>query len=261
MLLVNPMINSAQFDDHDYSESAKVMAMTLTIEYENIIYSAGTTDQIANFGKNNTENYDQTESELTPTDLTNSLLSNVSVRNISGQANTITENLRSSISDTTIQSTSLARRVEDSDAVTGNLSRIFSNSQKSLNGSILNNRLLQSRLAAGSGQYNFPETSTAYTDIASRRSLVTNSLLNESNNISSNGENVSSVNVKNSNNTGISANGVLPTVYTSVDQNTSEITVNPVMPDGLTPAEQQLFKNSFPPLPSTDNRVSKPPYI
>lgn len=262
MLLVNPMINSAQFDDHDYSESAKVMALTLTIEYENIIYSAGTTDQIANFGKNNTENYDQTESELTPADLTRGPLSNVSVRNVGGQANDIVENNRSSIPDTAIQSTTPTRQLQDSDSVTGNLSKIFSNSQTALNGSsILNNSSQRSRLTIGSGQYSFPEASTSYSDAASRLGLATTSLLNESNNISSNGENVSSINVTNSNNTGISVNGVLPAVYTSVEQNTAEITVNPVIPNGLSPAERQLFVNSFPPLPSTDSRVSKPPYV
>jgi len=262
MLLVNPMINSAQFDDHDYSESAKVMALTLTIEYENIIYSAGTTDQIANFGKNNTENYDQTENELTPADLSRGPLSNVSVRNVGGQANGIVENSRSSIPDTAIQSTTPTRQLQDSDSVTGNLSRIFSNSQTSSSGSsILNNSSLRSRLTIGSGQYSFPEASTSYSNTASRLGLASTSLLNESNNISSNGENVSSINVTNSNNTGISVNGVLPAVYTSVEQNTAELTVNPVIPDGLSPAEQQLFVNSFPPLPSTDSRASKPPYV
>ena len=64
MLLVNPVISSAAFDDHDYSESAKTMSLRLSIEYENIIYSTGTTNQISNFGENNTTQYDQSYSSL-----------------------------------------------------------------------------------------------------------------------------------------------------------------------------------------------------
>ena len=64
MTLVNPVINSAAFDDHDYSEGAKIMETTFTVEYENIIYSTGGTDQIPNFGRNNPEHYDQNTSPL-----------------------------------------------------------------------------------------------------------------------------------------------------------------------------------------------------
>ena len=64
MTLVNPIINSAAFDDHDYSEGAKILETTFTVEYENIIYSTGGTSEIANFGKNNPEFYDLNESPL-----------------------------------------------------------------------------------------------------------------------------------------------------------------------------------------------------
>ena len=64
MTLVNPIINSAAFDDHNYSEGAKIMETTFNVEYENIIYSTGGTDQISNFGKNNPEHYDLNASPL-----------------------------------------------------------------------------------------------------------------------------------------------------------------------------------------------------
>lgn len=64
MTLVNPVINSAAFDDHDYKDGAKIMETTFTVEYENIIYSTGGTDQIPNFGRNNPEHYDQNISPL-----------------------------------------------------------------------------------------------------------------------------------------------------------------------------------------------------
>lgn len=63
--LVNPIISKAAFDDHDYSEGSKTLAVNFDIEYEGIQYEAVSTDGgVAAFGKDNQTYYDQTEGNL-----------------------------------------------------------------------------------------------------------------------------------------------------------------------------------------------------
>lgn len=258
MLLVNPVINSAQFDDHDYSESAKVMGLTLTIEYENIIYSAGTTDQIANFGKNNTENYDQTEMPLVGEDLSSRVLSNVSIR--SGPASEAFDNGITSIPDAAIERRAPGLQAIVRDSVSGNVERSFRNTITPLTNDnyLLNTNLSQAANNTTSGRHSFPESNA----LTFNRNAVTTSLFGRSENISSNGTNISTRSVQNNNNTDITENpGLLPTTYSSTEQSIGEIIINPKVPNNLTPAERQLFDNSYPPLSSTDARVSKPPYV
>lgn len=67
MTLINPVIVSAAFDNHDYSESSKVMSLDLTIEYEGIVYDNNNSiseSPINNFGIDNDANYDQNPSPL-----------------------------------------------------------------------------------------------------------------------------------------------------------------------------------------------------
>ena len=269
MLLVNPVINSAQFDDHDYSESAKTMTMTLTVEYENIIYSAGTTDQIANFGANNTENYDQNASLLDAIDLSRNG-SNFGLR-------TGVTNRQTSVPDTLIEARSLtvdqiiARQV---DSVTGNVSKSNRNSTDVINVEQYN-RVKQDIVTVAQtqrSQYLFPDVgeiqrndivsqAIADSELARRLNNVNSGIVNSSNNIVSNGGNISSNFVSNNNNTGINTGVSIPRSNTATSQDTAELIVNPVIPSDLTPAERQLFIRSYPPLSSTDRRASQPPYV
>lgn len=266
MLLVNPIINSAQFDDHDYSESAKTLSLTLTIEYENIIYSAGTTDQIANFGKNNAENYDQNDSLLKATDLSRPLVNNGS---ITGQIST---------PDTAIETTALtveqiaARQV---DTVTGNVSK----SNRDSTGNITDdqyNRLRENVVVVAQAQksrYSFPDVREISRDNRNYNSAINNTLerridivdsgiVSRNNNVFSNGGNISSVFVNNNNNTGINTEVSNSNTYTAATLDSPELVVNPKMPAFVrTPVEIAAFKAQFPPLSSTDPRASHPPYV
>lgn len=249
MLLVNPVINSAKFDDHEYSDNAKVMSLTLTIEYENIIYSAGTTDQISNFGKDN-NSYDQNDSTIESINL-NSRTSNVSLRQNSGLANDVLENGQNSVPDTVVSAlqtnnSSDSTNAIDPDAVTGNLSKSFS-ADSAVDYQTSKSAIQNSRDSGN--QYVFPDASDVdITELSTLDQLRQQSLRSSS--VSSNNSNISG-NLQNN----------LPDVELSGTSNTPEIIINPIIPDNLSPAEQQLFVLSYPPLSSTDKRSTKPPYV
>ena len=251
MLLVNPVINSAQFSDHEYSDAAKTMSMSLTIEYENIIYSAGTTDQISDFGKNNPENYDQNESSLEETNL-NARMSNVSINRSSGN--------KSTVPDTVIEPRNLANPrsfiVPDIDPVSGNVSN--SNSSATVE-QYEQSKNAMVALFAGESNYVFPDSRQSDTNLTNSG---TNTIINGTG-ISSNGSDISSNIVsQRDNNSTLGQDSVsLPTVFTSGEKDIAELVNNPIIPSGLTPAELQLYLRTHPPLPSTDARVTKPPYV
>jgi hypothetical protein len=164
MLLVNPMISSAQFDDHDYSESAKTMTMTVTVDYESIIYSAGTTDQISDFGKNNIENYDQNESLLEGKNLSSfPTVSNVSInQGLGANAQSNLNNGSPVVPDTAVQSTvpnqqQIAAR--QTDPVTGNVSQPYRNNSTPATEDQYSQRKVESQNNNSSGQYTFPDAS------------------------------------------------------------------------------------------------------
>jgi len=265
MLLVNPVINSAQFSDHEYSDSAKTMSMSLTIEYENVIYSAGTNDQISDFGKNNPENYDQNESLLEATNLT-ARMSNISINRSSGN--------QSTVPDTVIEPRNLANPrsfiVSDIDPVSGNVSKINSNS----NSSATVEQYEQSKSitviqSSQNEKFSFPDSNLSNTsNIAQSRPAAgistntTATTIINSSSISSNGTNISSNNSSNNVNSSLGQVSVnVPTAFTSAEKDTAEIIINPIIPNNLTPAEQQLFVSSYPPLSSTNVRATKPPYV
>ena len=262
MLLVNPIINSAQFDDHDYSDGAKTMAMNLTIEYENIIYSAGTTDQISNFGANNTENYDQNSSSLDAIDLSRNLTNSV--------------NEQTSRPDEPVASSAVATDAQTSaqqvDSVSGNVSKSYSNSNTRITRDQYNQvkqRITESSRSTNYGnEYLFPDTrivdnasQASTSNTTQNRSVSYNSVISSNRNVSSNGGNVSSSSVISNNNTDININGRTTPYPTSVSQDTAELTIQPIIPNNLTAAERELFVRSYPPLPSTDRRSSQPPYV
>lgn len=68
--LLNPIISKASFDDHDYSEGNKTLAINFDIEYEGVQYSAELdTNDIVAFGPDNQQYYDQTNGNLGQRDL------------------------------------------------------------------------------------------------------------------------------------------------------------------------------------------------
>ena len=268
MLLVNPLINSAQFSDHEYSDAAKTMSMTLSIEYENVIYSAGTNNQISDFGKNNLENYDQNESSLKATNL-NARMSNVSIRQNADNQNPVTDTLI----DSSNSANPILLNVPDLDPLSGNVSK--SNSNNSSAAATVeqyeqskNITVIQS---SQNEQFSFPDSNVSVTEniaqsvqSGSAEEILVNTtptIINSSS-ISSNGTNISSNNSSNNVNSNFGQNSVnVPASFTSAEKDTAEIIINPVIPDNLTPAEQQLFVSSYPPLSSTNVRATKPPYV
>jgi len=62
--LINPVITSAGFTEHDYADVGRTQELSLTLEYETVLYSTGGTDNIPNFGINNTVNYDVNYTQL-----------------------------------------------------------------------------------------------------------------------------------------------------------------------------------------------------
>ena len=244
MLLVNPVINTADFDNHDYSDGTKIMALNLTIEYENIIYSSGTTDQIPGFGASNPENYDQNYSDLfgstlaeffgffnrkatkpnTPVVVNRELsLPEISARDVDPIAGNVNQNFETKI--TTNQYISFKKEVVSNYSENKNFFTFPDTSNASLNGEVL-------RLSA-----------------ATYDSAVQNPL-----SVSSNGQNIATLNVSET---------IVSTTPISMSDTTAnaEIIISPVVPRALTSAEQVLFAQSFPPLPSTDPRAKLPPYV
>lgn len=242
MLLVNPVINNAKFDDHDYKDGAKVMQTALTVEYENIIYSTGTTDNIPGFGADNVENYDQTVSSLGATAPFETF----------GSANTATSRTNTPIAQQVLSSQELlARQI---DPIAGNVKRnlvsLTQNQFKQVKDTAVNiNTLTQN-------QFQFPDTSIVNLDAVTVSSGISSfeSFVGRSNQVSSNGRNVAAL----SDSTVTVSTTPVPLADTNSN---TEIVITPVVPGGLTAAERTLFNASYPPLPSTDPRTKQAPYV
>jgi hypothetical protein len=183
MLLVNPIISSASFDDHAYSDGAKVMQMITTVEYENIIYSTGTTDQIPGFGKENTENYD----------LNTSSLGARSLFEIFGLGNT-----RESRPDTPVSITRILTPSEvesrQIDNTVGNVSRTATRFVDAEYQTL--KRTTVNSFARNQSQFVFPDTSIAQLDRVTVGTGISDfdSGIRRSTQISSNGQNIRKTN-------------------------------------------------------------------
>ena len=240
MLLVNPIINSAKFDDHEY-EGSKIMQARFTIEYENIIYSTGTTDQIPGFGNDNVENYDQTPSSLGLT----------SPFEVAGSSLTLESRSDTPKLKQTLTTADLKAR--DIDSTPGNVKQnklvLTTNQYQQVKKDTVN---LNSR---AQNQFQFPDTSIVNVNAATISSGISvyDSFVTRSNQVSSNGQNIAALS---------SREGMTTTPVTVADTNVdSELLIAPVVPSGLTSAERTLFNNSYPPLPSTDPRTRTAPYV
>lgn len=248
MLLVNPVINSAAFDDHDYSESAKTMSLRLTIDYENIIYSTGTTNQITNFGENNPALYDQNFSSLNSI----SLLSQAQLNPAGSEVKTDTPTISVPVNS------SVPLDALTVDAIAGNVKKSNTNSNTTPNFNETKKNIVASSIESNNANsYIFPDATTLQvTD-----NVLANAI-GSAQNATSNGNNISSASVDSNNDTGINVNSQRSSAYqTAVSQDLPETLVTPKMPANLSAAEQALFTRSYPPLPSTDNRVLTPPYV
>lgn len=242
MLLVNPIINSADFDNHDYSDGTKVMALNLTVEYESIIYSTGTTDQIPGFGDANFENYDQNFSNLGLSSLTDLL----------GSAPAAQSRVNTPLTSTNLTETEISARSIDpiSGNVKQNLTRITENQYVSFKKEIVNG------YTENQNFFTFPESrSSADVDnnILDSNISTYNSEIRRSLEISSNGQNIAMLNIEDD-------VAITPIPFSDTTA-TNEIIIAPNIPRNLTAAERTLFSRSYPPLPSTDPRAKLPPYV
>ena len=231
MTLVNPVINSAAFDDHNYAEGGKIMETTFTVEYENIIYSIGDTDQIPNFGRNNPRNYDLNLSPLGGDrfDFLQALL------------------------DTPINIADLLGSfVKDQLGIDTQAGRVRGNNNNSSAYDIFKRATSSDPNNNSNVPYNFPEAPqasepelNAYTQyIAGSADII------------SNGGNVSTA----------QSGEIVSTSPTLLADASNELMaetlIQPVVPSSVTgSANVALFKNMYPPLPSTDPRTKLPPYI
>jgi len=246
MLLVNPVIASAKFDDHEYSGGDKVMETILTLEYENIIYSTGTTDQIPGFGTDNVNGYDQTPSTLGIT----------APYEVFGSSSTRIPRINTPVVARTPSQIELTAR--QIDPISGNVSR---NNSPGLN-RIDNNQYQEIKKSISNlfsntqNEFLFPDTSIASQNealLSIQSQRIDEARIARSTNISSNGENISMFRV--------SENVSTTPIVTADTVQTADILIRPRVPSGLNSAEQQLFNISYPPLPSTDPRVKSPPYV
>jgi hypothetical protein len=244
MLLVNPVINTADFDNHDYSDGTKVMALNLNIEYENIIYSTGTTDQIPGFGANNPENYDQNYSDLFASTLSEFFgLFN----RREPKSNTPTVSVRPQTAS------ELSAKTVDSFSGSANQnfeSNITDNQYISVKKEVVN------RFVEKTTFFSFPDATdvTVNNEILNLSALRTDSVVGGSLAVSSNGQNIATLNISDA------VVSTTPVSYADTAAS-SAIVILPVAPPLLTEAERFLFAKSYPPLPSTDPRAKLPPYV
>jgi hypothetical protein len=255
MLLVNPVINTADFDNHDYSDGTKVMALNLNIEYENIIYSTGTTDQIPGFGANNPENYDQNYSDLFASTLSeffglfNRREPKPNTPTVSVRAQTASE-----ISARTANSFS--------GNVNQNISSTPGNVNQSFESNITDSQYVSfkkevvNKFGENTAFFAFPDADgvTLNDGILNASIPTSDSVVGGSLSVSSNGQNIATLNI---------SDAVVSTTPVSLADTTasSAIVILPVAPPLLTEAERFLFAKSYPPLPSSDPRAKLQPYV
>lgn len=274
LLLVNPVISSASFGSHEYSAGNSTMEMVTTIEYENIIYSTGSNTRAPGFGLENTQNYDVSRGTIPESVVAGRVGNDIFFQQSVPQDNTPVVPQVLNISE--IQ----ARQLDTTPGnVSGNVPKSDNQNYNSLKQNIVNQTTTDQR------RFLFPDTVEVATDrpglsvtnalqensiVESRGdqrlsrtpfgtsqdtvSQIVNSTVGQSVDISSNGENISVFRTT----PGVRTTRV---VSANLSDPLSELIISPKVPDALTSAERVLFSRSFPPLPSTDPRARKPPYI
>lgn len=226
--LINPLITSFDFDRYDYSEGSKTMEVQLRLDYENVLYYQGSTENIPGFGKDSPY-YDNQFSTL----------------GAGGQnpIGTAIQNIETAIAKTAPQ-----RVVQPYQNTVTTIPVQLSKGQ------VATVRAVAATSVQNNRRFSFP---TAY-EIKNLSSLVD---LTGKNRYNTQGK-IATVGVVTSNGNRVntappSSNGSL--FSSSEDQ--SKLIVNAIVPQGLTTAEQQAFLQSYPPLPTTDVRTRLPPYV
>lgn len=228
--LVNPMVSRFNLDNYDYSENAKVMESTLTVEYESVIYKQGSTKDIPHFGKNSAF-YDNDPSRLGAAELNS----------------TPTQNPNNSPEQVIQRQTNISSIAEPYPQVRSNPAQV-SLSQFDAAKSVAANSL------TGSQRFTFPtareiENVSSLVDIDARNRNSNAGRIRSSGIVVSNGLTITS--------NPPSSNGI----FESSANNASSLLITARIPDGLTASEQVAFAKAFPPLPTTDSRTRLPPYV
>lgn len=238
--LINPLIVSFDFDRYDYSEGAKTMETQVRLEYESVLYFEGDTSNVTNFGKDSPY-YDNMSSSLSQNASNAGRFSNKY-----GNQKIATGD----ISDYAEQS--IINRVrnapESFDNPLGKKPVPMDNEALKYVRSIAANAKNQTR------SFSFPTANEVnnnllLADAYNKRKLTNQGSIASAGTVTSNGSRISSV--------APSSHGLQNTTANNI----SAVVVRPTVPSGLSPAEQQAFLRSYPPLPSTDSRTRAAPYV
>lgn len=241
MELVNPIIDSADFDGHNYFDGQKVMEVQLGVQYESVLYHSGTTDEIPGFGEDNAEHYDLNFSTL-------------SENNIPGVGGILPSRpSRQNLPEILDAAVFAARQI---DSIAGKVSGLSAQNLTPAQFFTVTRQIV-SNASPAVGRFLFPEARSVnqpnilnnlISAVDPLRDIITTSA-----NIFSNGRNIAP-----SPRPG-EVRSTTP-AFTADRQQETAITIRPRLPDGLDNLARQLFERTYPPLPSTDPRTRKPPY-
>jgi len=226
--LINPMISSFDFDTHDYAEGGKIMQATMRLEYENVLYADGVTEAIPGFGVTSPY-YDNAFSDLKP------------------GFNPVPQT-RKQVDFTEREQVSRPRLLPISNFDLQPIAPVKVSKQQQQQIKVnAANSLQRNR------RFSFP-TATEINNLSNLVDInaqlrISQGIVNRSTKVTSNGAAISSNQQ--------SSIGQ----FTVNNEITSSLIIDPKIPAGLTPAEQQAFLESYPPLPSTDSRTRSAPYV
>lgn len=227
-ILLNPIIESFDFDTVAYEDGGKVLQTVMRLQYENVLYAEGKTENIPGFGKSS-QFYDNEYSRLTPKDLSVPQSSNP----LSDFETELENNLKAPpLTNFDLQ---ILPKVTLSDA-----------QQRSI-------KVNAATSLTANKRFSFP-TATEIKNLSevvdiNAAKRVTQGVINRSGAVSSNGSTI-----------GTSATSSIGRFDTST-QVSHSLLIYPKVPTGLSTAEAALFNESYPPLLSTDTRAKEAPYV
>ena len=227
-VLLNPLIESFDFDSLDYNNGGKVLQASMRLQYENVLYAEGKTENIPGFGKSS-QFYDNDYSKLTPSDLS-----------VPQSSSPISE------FDTLLGQAAKALPISNFDLQIQPKVQLSASQQKSI-------RTNAATSLSTNKRFSFPtatqiKNQSELVDINAAARIV-QGVINTSVAISSNGASI-----------GTSAVSSIGKFDTST-QASQSLLIYPKVPSGLSVAEQTLFNQSYPPLLSTDSRAKGAPYV
>lgn len=227
-VLLNPIIESFDFDTVAYEDGGKILQTTMRLQYENVLYAEGKTENIPGFGKSS-QYYDNNYSKLTPSDL--------SVPQSTQPLDEIENILNNTLKVPMLSNFDLQipPKVTLSDA-----------QQRSI-------KVNAATSLTANKRFSFP-TATEIKNLSevvdiNAAARITQGVINQSSAVSSNGTAI-----------GTSATSSIGKFDTST-QVSQSLLIYPKVPSGLSVAELDLFNQSYPPLLSTDTRAKAPPYV